>query len=127
AAEHRRAIERYEAIGTRLATTKTELDDARRLVEALTARARAAGLEELERRIAELRAAERRARDDERGALGAQARASNELSSLADAARESERRVDELRGDMDARSVELRAKLQGSLATADIHALETYV
>jgi len=126
-ADRGRAIELQEAIANRLAAAKTELDDAARLVEALSARARDAGLEEFERRLAELRAAERRARDDERAALEGQARASNELSSLEDAIRETGRRVGDLHRDLDALSATLRSKLQGALATADDEALESYV
>ncbi|HEY2404708.1 MAG TPA: SbcC/MukB-like Walker B domain-containing protein [Polyangiaceae bacterium] len=122
-----RVAEQQPSRAARLATATAELDDATRLVELLTARARAAGLDELERRIAELREAERRARDDERGTLEVQARASSELSSWNAARRVTELRLGELRAELDALSVALRSMLPGPLATADEQALESYV
>jgi len=126
-AESARAIERREAEQPRLDQAASRARDAEHLLDVLRARARDAGLDEIERRIAELKERERRAHDEERVALQRHVTLDGELNALADEERDAVTRVDALHADLDALAGTLRARLTGALAASSDAELEHYV
>jgi hypothetical protein len=125
--ERGRARDQLALAQSRAEQTSGRLAAAQQLVDALRARARAAGLDEIERRIVELSRAEDKARGDEREAMRRESIATGEVAALEKKEAETAAQMEALRGELAVRGQELRAKLEGALATADDAALEHYV
>ncbi len=100
--------------------------ESRRLVEALGTRAREVGLSELERKIAELRDAEIRARDEERRAVAAHLAAESAIKGLESESSAIELAIAELEVEQEARAHVVREKLVTEVADGD-QALAHYI
>ncbi len=125
--EHARAVERRAEQQPRFDEATSRAREAERLLEALQARARDAGLEEIERQIAELKDRERRASDDERAVLKRQLELRGDVETLERGEREAAARIETTRAEVDAFGAALRAHLTGVLTMSNDADLEHYV
>lgn len=119
-----RALRDVDVAEERLRDAASRAQESEDLVAALAARARDAGLEEIERRIAELRDRDRRAREAEQAALRRHAGVEAEVANLAAARARHIEHVARLEEELASRAAALRARLE---APFDDQALEHYV